>query len=432
MTTESRSFDVVIVGGGPAGSTAAAVLGQLGRKAVVLEKEKFPRYHIGESLLPYCYFPMQRIGMVERMKASHFPKKYAVQFVTRDGKLSTPFYFFKHMDHEASATWQVLRSEFDQMMLDNAREKGATVLEETEALDFLREDGTVCGVTARTADGRTVEFRAPMTIDASGRGALAVKRNDWRQWDPRLNKVAVWTYFRGAKRDPGIDEGSTTVAFVPQRGWFWYIPLPGDVVSVGVVAERDYLFAGTNDLEQIYWGEVAKNAWIQDHVSTGQVCEKYHTTKEYSYRSRHSAENGLVLVGDAFAFLDPVFSSGVYLAMRGGEIVADTVHQALDSGDVSAGQFEPYADRMRREIESMRKLVYAFYDTTFSFGKFIRARPDFHGDMTDCLIGNLDKDFQDLFGAVAEFTEVPAPLPYGKPLAAPERPSPSMAAVGPR
>ena len=434
MTTstirDGGHYDAVIIGGGPAGSTAAAVLSQKGRKVLILEKEKFPRYHIGESLLPFCYFPMQRIGMVERMKASHFPKKYAVQFVTRDGKLSTPFYFFKHMEHEAAVTWQVLRSEFDQMMLDNAREKGATVMEETEALDFLRQDGCVRGVLARTKEGETVEFRAPMTIDASGRGTLAIKRNDWRRWDPSLNKVALWTYFRGAKRDPGIDEGSTTVAFVPQRGWFWYIPLPGDIVSVGVVAERDYLFGENNDLAEIYWREVAKNAWIQDHVAGGEVCDKYHTTKEYSYRSEHCAEDGLVLVGDAFAFLDPVFSSGVYLAMRGGEIVADTVDQALSSGDVSAGQFAAYADRMRREIESMRKLVYAFYDTTFSFGKFIRARPDFHGDMTDCLIGNLDKDFSELFDAVAQFTTVPGPLPHGKPAAAKEHDPRSMAGVG--
>jgi len=160
---------------------------------------------------------------------------------------------------------------------------------------------------------------------------------------------------------------------------------------------------------------VANNAWIQDHVSAGAVCDKIYTTKEYSYRSQHSAEDGLVLVGDAFAFLDPVFSSGVYLAMRGGELVADAVDRAIQDGDVSASQFAAYADRMRREIESMRKLVYAFYDTTFSFGKFIRARPDLHGDVTDCLIGNLDKDFGELFSAVAEFTTMPAPLPYGKP-----------------
>src|SRR5512140_2234619 len=124
-----------------------------------------------------------------------------------------------------------------------------------------------------------------MTIDASGRGGLSIQRNDWRRWDPQLNKVAVWTYFNGALRDPGIDGGNTTVAFLPERGWFWYIPLHNDVISVGVVAERDYLFGEGNDLEAIYRREVKKNAWIEDHLAPGTQCDKFYVTKEYSYRA---------------------------------------------------------------------------------------------------------------------------------------------------
>lgn len=414
MQTQN-DYDVVIVGGGPAGSTAATVLSQHGRRVLVLEKEKFPRYHIGESLLPFGYFPLKRIGMIERMKASHFTKKYAVQFVSRDGKQSSPFYFHKHLDHEAAITWQVRRSEFDQMLLENAREKGAEVREQTEATAVLREDGRVCGVRARSADGAEYEVRTPMTIDASGRGALSIKQYDWRNWDPKLNKVAVWTYYRGAKRDPGIDEGTTTVAFVPERGWFWYIPLHDDIVSVGVVADRDYLFRDGNDLEGVFNRQVRENAWIADHLAQGTRCDEFRITKEYSYRAEHAAEDGLVLVGDAFAFLDPVFSSGVYLALRSGEMAADVIHQGLADGDLSAARFVPYADRMRREIEAMRRLVYAFYDKSFSFGGFIRARPEFHGPMTDCLIGNLDIDFSELFNTMGQFASIPEPLAYGRP-----------------
>jgi flavin-dependent dehydrogenase len=185
---------------------------------------------------------------------------------------------------------------------------------------------------------------------------------------------------------------------------------------VGVVAERDYLFDEGHDLAQIHCREINKNAWIRDHVAQGCQFGEYRVTKEFSYRAMHCAEDGLVLVGDAFAFLDPVFSSGVYLALRSGELAADAVHNALADHDFSARRFTAYSDRMRWEIESMRKLVYVFYDKSFSFGRLIRANPDIRGDLTDCLIGNLNKDFNRLFTAVEQQGAVPAPLPHGGPM----------------
>jgi flavin-dependent dehydrogenase len=412
----SNHYDAIVIGGGPAGSAVSAVLAQKGRRVLVLEREKFPRYHIGESLIPYTYFPLQRIGMIDKLKASHFPKKYSVQFVSTNGRASVPFYFFEHFDHEASKTWQVLRSEFDQMLLDNAREKGAEVMEETTVRETIREDGAVAGVRAVARSGESLEFRAPITIDATGRDAFSVTRNGWKIRDPQLNKIAVWTYYKGATRDPGIDEGATTVAYVPEKGWFWYIPLPDDVVSVGVVAEQEYLYRDSRDLATIFHGEVKKNAWIEQHLAAGQQIGPYRVTGEYSYRSRHCAADGLVLAGDAFAFLDPVFSSGVFLALRSGEMAADAVDAALTAGDVSASRFDGYGAELCYGIESMRKLVYAFYDHAFSFRKFLTAHPDLKGDMTDCLTGNLFRDFQPLFDAVAKFAKVPGPLAHGQPL----------------
>ncbi|HXK01152.1 MAG TPA: tryptophan 7-halogenase, partial [Verrucomicrobiae bacterium] len=240
----AQNYEAIVIGCGPAGAAASAVLAGKGRRVLVLEKEKFPRYHIGESLIPYTYFPLERMGLVERMKASHFTKKYSVQFVSPDGRASHPFYFFKHLKHEAANTWQVLRSEFDQLLMDNAREKGAEVMEEVTVRETIEENGYVKGVRAVTKAGESLEFRAPMTIDATGRDAFSVTRRGWKVRDPYLNKIAVWTYYKGAMRDAGVDEGATTVAYVPEKGWFWYIPQHRDMISVGVVAEGKYLTRG--------------------------------------------------------------------------------------------------------------------------------------------------------------------------------------------
>lgn len=411
-----RSYDAVVIGGGPAGSTAAAILAEKGRRVAVIEREKFPRYHIGESMIPYCYFTLERLGLIEKMQTSHFPKKFSVQFVGGRGKISTPFYFTQHMDHPAAQTWQVLRSEFDQMMLDNAREKGVAVFEETTVKDLIQVDGVVRGVRAMTRDGEAREFLAPITIDASGRDALAISRNRWKVRDPELNKIAIWTYYKGAIRDPGIDEGATTVAYVPDKGWFWYIPLPNDTVSVGIVAEKDYLYTDTRDLGEIFEQEVKKNVWIDAHLATGERSDKYWVTGEFSYRSEFCAADGLVLTGDAFSFLDPVFSSGLFLALRGGELAGDAADAALTSGDFSAAQFDAYGQELCEGIEAMRKLVYAFYNHDFNFGNLIAAHPELRPALTDCLIGHVRRDFDALFAGVAEFAKVPEALPHGRPL----------------
>jgi flavin-dependent dehydrogenase len=366
--------------------------------------------------MPYCYFPLERLGLADRMKNSHFPKKYSVQFVSTNGKVSQPFYFFQHLQHDASTTWQVVRSEFDQMILDKARENGAEVRDETNVRELVLEDGVVVGVRGENAGGEKFELRAPITIDATGRDALAVSRNGWKVRDPQLNKIAIWTYYKGAKRDPGLDEGATTVAYVPERGWFWYIPLPDDIVSVGIVAEKDYLYRDTRDPAEIFAREIKENLWMEEHLAPGQQFGRYWVTGEYSYRSQHCASDGLLLAGDAFAFLDPVFSSGVFLALVSGEMAAEAAHAALEAGDVSAARFRPYGEQLCGMIEAMRKLVYAFYDQAFSFKEFLMANPDLRPDLTDCLIGHLTRDFDPLFGALAGFAKLPAPLSHGAPL----------------
>src|SRR5688572_8387883 len=417
MKTMETNYDVIIIGGGPSGSSAGAILAEHGHKALILEREKFPRYHIGESLLPFTYQPLKRLGLIEKMRASAFVKKYSVQFVSPSGRASQPFYFNARYDADVSQTWQVLRSEFDLMLLNNAREKGAAVLEETAVTEFIKEGERVLGVRAENKSGKKFEFRAPITIDCSGREAFSAVRNRWRMGDPELHKVAVWTYYRGAKRDKGMDEGGTTVAFVPEKGWFWYIPLHNDVVSVGVVAEGKYLTRdGVKDAEQIFKREITQNKWIEEYLSHGQQFGQYWITGEYSYHAKYCAAPGLVLAGDAFCFLDPVFSSGVMLALKSGVMAGDVVHEAILARDFSPARFAEYGRQLREGIENMRKLVYAFYNENFSFRDLTNKYPDLAGEITDCLSGDVNKDFSRLFTAVAEFAPVPAPLPFGAPL----------------
>ncbi len=412
----SYDCDVIIIGAGPAGTTAATILAEeKGRKVIVLEKEHFPRYHVGESLIPHCWNTLDRLGMTSRLDAKGFQSKQSVQFVSPEGELSTPFYFEKHTDHPRARTWQVDRETFDTMMMERAREAGAEVREGIKVLDFLEEDGTVIGVVAEDEEGKRFELRAPMTMDASGRDALFQRKKKWRKRDPKLNKIAIWTLYKGAKRDPGVDEGATTIAYVKEKGWFWNIPLKDDIVSTGIVAERDYLYRDGRDLAEIYEREIKENKWVEEHLSEGKQFGEYWVTGEYSYRAENCATDGLLLIGDAFAFLDPVFSSGVYLALTTGSMGADAVECALENQDTSATQFQEYGERVCQGIEWMRKLVYAFYDDDFSFKDVVMKYAEVRRDLTDCLIGDLmDKDYSELFERVGEFAKLPDDLPHGK------------------
>ena len=422
---QTATYDAVIIGAGPAGCCAATVLAEYGRKVLLVERERFPRYAVGESLIPYCWYSLDRLGLTEKLDASDFIQhKHSVQFASLDGQVSKPYYFFQHYDHPSARTWQVLRSEFDQLLLDNALEKGAECWQETTARELLRDgSGAVCGVRVdRKLDGSThsVEVRAPMTIDASGRETFAQSKNGWRVPDENLKKHAIWTYYEGALRDPGLDEGATTIAYVPTKGWFWYLPLANDRVSVGVVADKDYLFredenVAKGDLEQIFLREAALQPWIAAHLEPGRPSGDFKVTHDFSFRSRFCAEDGLLLAGDAYAFLDPVFSSGVFFALQGGIMAGEAVERALAANDFTAAQFSDYADQTLHGMESMRRLVHAFYDESFNFGTFLKAHPDKRPDVTDVLIGDLCRDFEDLFSKMADFADIPAKLPHGGP-----------------
>src|SRR2546426_3485246 len=362
--------DVVVIGGGPAGSTCSTLLAQQGVSVELFEREQFPRFHIGESLIPETYWVLRRLNMLPKMQQSRFVKKYSVQFVNASGKLSAPFYFWNNKPHECSQTWQVVRSEFDKMMLANAREHGVTVHEGVRVVDVVFENapstplraGRAVGVTIQEDGGRRRDVRAKVVVDASGQAGLIQNRLRLRVWDPVLNKGGIWTYWEGAYRDSGRDEGATVVIQTPSKqGWFWYIPLHDNRVSVGIVAPFDYLFKGRGKHAETYNEEVERCPAVKERVAKARRVTGHFATKDYSYRSRQVAGDGWVLIGDAFGFLDPLYSSGVLLALRSGEMAADAIVDGFQTGDLSAAQLGRWGALFNQGVDRMRRLGCEYY-----------------------------------------------------------------------
>src|SRR5689334_5020236 len=377
--------DVVVIGGGPAGSSVSTLLGQQGVTVTLFERERFPRFHIGESLIPETYWVLKRLNMLEKLQRSRFVKKYSVQFVNAVGKESAPFYFWDNKPHECSQTWQVVRSEFDQMMLDNARGHGVVAHEGARVLDVAFENDRAVGVKLK--DG---EVRAKIVVDASGQNGLIANRLGLRVWDPILNKGAIWSYFEGAYRDTGRDEGATMVLQTPDKqGWFWYIPQHDNIVSVGIVAPFDYLFKNRGkDFEKTFNEEVERAPAVKKRIDGATRATGFFATKDYSYRTTRASGDGWVLIGDAWGFLDPLYSSGVLLALKSGQLAADAIADGLKKGDTSAAALGKWADDFNVGVDRMRRLVCEYY-AGFSFGNFIRKYPDLRGTVTDLLIGDL-------------------------------------------
>ena len=405
--------DVVVIGGGPAGSTTSTLIAQKGYRVQLFERERFPRFHIGESLIPETYWVLKRLGMLPKMHESRFVKKHSVQFVSASGKVSAPFYFWDNKLHESSQTWQVVRSEFDQMMLNNAREQGVDAREGVRVLEVLFDGQRAVGVRIRDEQGADRTVHAKVVVDASGQSGLLQNRFKLRVWDPVLNKGAIWTYWEGAYRDAGRDEGATLVLQTADRqGWFWYIPLHDDIVSVGVVAPFDDLFKGRVSHEQTYTAEVDRCPAVKQRVANGRRVTGYFATKDYSYRAKQVAGDGWVLVGDAFGFLDPLYSSGVLLALRSGEMAADALVEGLAAGDTSAAQLGRWGAVFNEGVDRMRRLVCEYY-SGFSFGEFVRRHPDLRGTITDLLIGDVFTDRVDTLWAPMESLYEPGrpPIP---------------------
>lgn len=400
-------YDCLVMGGGPAGSTLATLVARAGFKTLLVEREKLPRPSVGESLMPETYWVFKRLGVLDKLKASSYPKKVGVQFVNSTGKESAPFFFSSHDPRECSQTWHVDRGNFDKMLWDNAADAGAACHDSTRVLDVLLEEVSpekerATGARLQMPDGSTQEVSAKVVVDATGRQAVLGSKLGVRRADPKLRKVAIWGHFRGGQRD---EQGGGVKTVIMQtrenRSWFWYIPQADDLVSVGVVGNSDYLLKGRGRPEEVFQEELQKCERLGQWLADAKPSDDLRVDKEFSYSTDRAAGDGWVLVGDAWGFIDPVYSSGVYFALKSAELAADSIIEGLQQNDVSAKVLGRWLPDFSERAGLLRKLVNAFYSGDFRVGKFVAEYPQHREELVDLLIGRIfdgsrGKIFEDL------------------------------------
>ena len=389
----NSAYDCIVIGGGPAGSTTAALVAEAGFQTLLVEREEMPRFHVGESLMPEAYWTFQRLGVLDKMKHSPFVKKVSVQFVSHTGAESQPFFFKQHDPRECSATWQVERAEFDKLLFDNAAEKGADCFDQTRVLEVLFAGQRARGVRLQQTAGATREVAARVVVDATGQQAFLANRLGIKVDNPSLKKAAIWGYYKNARRDPGEHGGATVILHTQgKQSWFWWIPLSGDITSIGVVADRDDLLRGRGTPSEVFQDELVKCPALVEWLMDAELVSDFRVLKEFSYHTTKHAGDGWVLVGDAWGFIDPIYSSGVFFALKSGELAADAIIEGLHDRDTSGEQLGKWTRDFGEGTQWVRKLVEVFYDNNFSFGRFMRDHPQHRGNLTDLLIGRIFYD----------------------------------------
>jgi flavin-dependent dehydrogenase len=388
----AQFYDAVVIGGGPAGSTAATALARAGRSVIVFEKEKFPRFHVGESLLPFTLPIFGRLGLSEKIRAAGFQEKYGAFFWNEASGGTRPVVFERSWDDRHPMAYQVKRADFDELLLRHSEESGATVREETAVAEVLFEEGRAVGVVVQSGAG-TEEVRAKVVVDASGQTAFLSRKLGTRRFDSKLKRASVFAHYEGVPRPPGRAAGDILLP-VEEGVWYWIIPFSDGTASVGAVFEPAVVRAGEGEnLEQRFERLIARSARMAQLLAGGRRVSKVFGISDYSAASAELRGDGYVLVGDAATFLDPVFSTGVFLAMATGLRASEAIDRALAKhGRVDARDLKSYERETNRLVARFRRFVYAFYDPLF-FESFCAEAPldSMRAAVTSVLAGGVEK-----------------------------------------
>ncbi|HJR91446.1 MAG TPA: NAD(P)/FAD-dependent oxidoreductase [Acidimicrobiia bacterium] len=363
--------DVVVIGGGPAGSTMASFLARKGHSVTVLERDLFPREHVGESMLPFCYRVFEDLGILEEMK-ERWVRKPGVRFIDVDGVTNTAWCFWHHIKDDSALSFQVIRSEFDQVLLDHSASLGAVVHQQTRVTDVdLDDDGAT--VTATGPGGERRTFRARFVVDASGRDTFMSNRLGTKVAHKELERTAIsCSYWKGAKFTGTLAEGLIQIVYLggEKQGWIWCIPLGNDRVSVGVVVNSSYyrgqraelLEEGFDDWKlALYLKEIDAAPYTKDILDGATMERDLAVNGDYSYLCKEKWGDRFCLVGDASAFIDPIFSSGVFMAMRSAQILSDAVDARLTDKPKAEATFAEAYERVVGAYDVIDRLIRLFY-----------------------------------------------------------------------
>jgi len=352
--TDTRC-DVLVIGGGPAGSTISALLAQRGRDVVLLEKSRHPRFHIGESLLPFNMPLFEQLGVAREIESIGMPK-YGAEFVSPWHEQPVMFEFANALDNSFPSTYQVRRSEFDDILFRNAARKGARAIEGCRVTGVEFRPGGA-DVAAREESGRERAWQTRFVVDASGRDTFLASRLGVKERNRKHNSAAIYGHFAGATRLPGRAEGNITI-FWFDHGWFWFIPLADGATSVGAVCWPHYMKSRRTEPQQFLLDTIALCPALADRLRHAELISPVTATGNYSYSAGRAAGASYIMLGDAFAFIDPIFSTGVFLAMHGAFVGADTVETCLDHPRRARRALDAYDASVHRGVRIFSWFIY--------------------------------------------------------------------------